>query len=63
MPKRLRDHLATWPERGKYIVPSPKRPTESWAHTSVTNEMIRITRELGFTTIDSQGPRCKQFAN
>jgi hypothetical protein len=31
------------------------RPTESWAHTSVTNEMIRITRELGFTTIDSQG--------
>ena len=32
MPKRLRDYLATWQKRGKYIVPSPKRPTEPWAH-------------------------------
>jgi integrase len=55
MPKRLRDYLATWPKRGKYIVPSPKRPTEPWAHTSVTNEMIRVTRDLGFTTTDSRG--------
>ena len=55
MPKRLRDHLATWPKRGKYIVPSPKRPGEPWAHTSISTEMVRITRELGFTTTDSQG--------
>jgi integrase len=55
MPKRLRDYLATWQKRGKYIVPSPKRPTEPWAHTSVTNEMIRVTRELGLTATDSEG--------
>jgi hypothetical protein len=28
---------------------------EAWAHTSITNEIIVTTRDLGFQTTDSKG--------
>jgi len=31
------------------------RKGEPWAHTSITNEIIVTTRELGFQTTDSKG--------
>ena len=55
MPKRLRDHLETSPRRGDYIVMSSKAPGKPWRETSLTNEFIRVTRELGFSTTDSMG--------
>jgi integrase len=54
MPKRLQDRLASWPRTGDYIVMSSKG-RGPWRETSVTNEFIRITKELGFSTTDSKG--------
>jgi integrase len=34
---------------------SPKVVGKPWEETSVTNEIIRVTRELGFSTTDSKG--------
>jgi integrase len=34
---------------------SPKTPGAPWRETSLTNEFIRVTRELGFSTTDSKG--------
>jgi integrase len=55
MPKPLRDYLETWPRRGLYIVMSTKTLGAPWRETSLTNEFIRVTRELGFSTADSKG--------
>jgi hypothetical protein len=38
--------------RGDYIVMSPKTVGAPWRETSLTNEFIRVTRELGFSTTD-----------
>jgi integrase len=57
MPARLREYLADWPKRGPFIVMSPKgrgKPTP-WRETSVTNQLIKATRALGFETTDSNG--------
>jgi len=55
MPQRLTDYLESWPRRGNFIVMSPKTPSAPWRETSLTNEFIRVTRELGFSTTDSKG--------
>jgi integrase len=55
MPKALRDYLETWPRRGDHIVMSTKTPGQPWRETSLTNEIIRVTRDLGFSTTDSKG--------
>jgi integrase len=55
MPKRLREHLEARERTGRCIVMSPKVPGKPWEETSVTNEIIRVTRELGFSTTDSKG--------
>jgi integrase len=34
---------------------SSKAPGKPWRETSLTNEFIRVTRELGFSTTDSKG--------
>jgi integrase len=36
---------------------SPRKEGEPWAHTSITNEIIATTRDLGFQTTDSKGKR------
>jgi integrase len=36
-------------------VMSPKKMGEPWAATSITNEIIQTTKELGFQTTDSKG--------
>ena len=46
LPKPLRDYLETWPRRGAFIVMSTKTPGQPWRETSLTNEFIRVTREL-----------------
>jgi integrase len=55
MPKRLIEHLAGRERKGDYIVMSPTVPDAPWRETSLTNELNRITRDLGFTTTDSKG--------
>jgi integrase len=55
MPKRLIEHLETRERTGPYIVMSPKAKGEPWQETSLTNELNRITRDLGFVTTDSKG--------
>jgi integrase len=55
MPKRLVEHLAKRERTGDYIVMSPKHKGEPWEETSLTNELNRVTRELGFVTTDSKG--------
>ena len=55
MPKRLIEHLATRERTGDFIVMSPRTKGEPWRETSLTNELNRITRELGFVTTDSKG--------
>jgi integrase len=55
MPKRLIEHLKTRARKGDYIVMSPTSSGMPWRETSLTNELNRITRELGFTTTDSKG--------
>ena len=57
MPKPLRDYLETRPRRGDYIVMSTKTPGAPWRETSLTDEFIQVTRELGFQTTDSTGSR------
>jgi integrase len=55
MPKRLIEHLATRERKGDYIVMSPTVAGVPWRETSLTNELNRITRDLGFATTDSKG--------
>jgi integrase len=55
MPKALRDYLAQWLRKGRFIVISPKVKGAPWRETSITNEFIKATRALGFQTIDSNG--------
>jgi integrase len=55
MPKRLRNYLENWKRTGDYIVMSPKNPGRPWEETSLTNELNRVTRDLGFVTTDSKG--------
>lgn len=55
LPVLLRVELAKWKRDGKYVVMSPKKQGEAWAHTSITNEIIATTRDLGFQTTDSKG--------
>jgi integrase len=55
MPKRLVEHLANRKRTGDYIVMSPKMKGEPWEETSLTNELNRVTRNLGFVTSDSKG--------
>ena len=55
LPERLRDEMQGWDRGGKYVVMSPKKKGEPWAATSITNEMIQTTRDLGFSTADSKG--------
>jgi integrase len=55
LPDRLIEEMATWKRDGKFVVMSPKKLGEPWARTSITNEMIATTRNLGFQTADSKG--------
>jgi integrase len=55
LPKPLRDEMQTWKREGDHVVMSPKKRGEPWADTSITNEMIVTTRNLGFQTTDSKG--------
>jgi integrase len=55
MPQRLTNYLENWRRRGDFIVMSPKTLGAPWRETSLTNEFIRVTRELGFSTTDSKG--------
>lgn len=55
LPQCLIDEMATWARDGKYVVMSPKKKGEPWAATSITNEMIQTTKDLGFQTVDSKG--------
>jgi integrase len=45
----------TWKRDDKYVVMNPKKQGEPWARSSITNEMIATTRNLGFQTADSEG--------
>ena len=51
----MREELAKWKRDGRFVVMSPKNKGEPWAHTSITNEIIVTTRDLGFQTMDSKG--------
>jgi integrase len=55
LPEALRLELDRWERAGRYVVMSPKKQGEAWAHTSITNEIIVTTRDLGFQTTDSKG--------
>jgi integrase len=54
MPGRLREYLDTLRQTGRYIVTSAKTGG-AWLPTSITNEFNRVTRRLGFATVDAAG--------